>query len=234
MCDEISAAGARGSRLLPAQTHCPRIVQFGSAVGYVARVTSTALERALSDPGEPVLRPLPDRAAALLRDLGAPPRLAAHLRLVHDVACRLLDRLAGHYPDVAVDQEAVRFGAAVHDIGKTLHTAELSGPGSDHEQAGLRLLLEHGVAEPMARFARTHADWTSPGITLEDLLVSLADKIWKAKRVPELERLVIDRLAAASGQEPWEVFMALDTVLTDLAEDADRRLAFQNSHPVTA
>lgn len=40
---------------------------------------------------EPPLRPLPERAAALLRSLGAPPRLAAHLRLVHDVAYELAD-----------------------------------------------------------------------------------------------------------------------------------------------
>lgn len=197
-------------------------------------MTSPALERALSDPGEPALRPLPDRAQVLLRDLEVPPRLAAHLRLVHDVASRLLDRLARDHPDATVDRAAVLFGAAVHDIGKTLHTAELSGPGSAHEQAGYRLLLDHGVPEPMARFARTHADWTSPGIALEDLLVSLADKIWKAKRVPELEQLVIDRLSAASGQPPWETFLTLDTALTDLAEHSDRRLAFQNSHPITA
>lgn len=197
-------------------------------------MASPALERALSDPGDPALRPLPDRAQVLLRDLDVPPRLAAHLRLVHDVASRLLDRLARDHPDATVDRAAVLFGAAVHDIGKTLHTAELSGPGSAHEQAGYRLLLDHGVPEPMARFARTHAGWTSPGITLEDLLVSLADKIWKAKRVPELEQLVIDRLSAASGRPLWETFLTLDTALTDLAEHSDRRLAFQNSHPITA
>lgn len=197
-------------------------------------MASPALERALSDPGEPPLRPLPDRAQVLLRDLDAPPRLAAHLRLVHDVASRLLDRLARDHPDATVDRAAVLFGAAVHDIGKTLHTAELSGPGSAHEQAGYRLLLDHGVPEPMARFARTHAGWTSPGIALEDLLVSLADKIWKAKRVPELEQLVIDRLSATSGQPLWETFLTLDTALTDLAEHSDRRLAFQNSHPIIA
>jgi hypothetical protein len=107
----------------------------------------------------------------------------------------------------------VLFGAATHDIGKTVHPGELSGPGSTHEQAGYQLLLDHGVAETMARFARTHAAWTGPNITIEDLLVSLADKIWKAKRVPDLEQLVLDRLAAAAGQQPWEAFLALDTVL---------------------
>lgn len=195
-------------------------------------MTSGALERALTESGEPELRPLPDRAADLLRELEAPPRLAAHLRAVHDVAYRLLDWLVRTYPDVLVDREAVLFGAATHDIGKTAHPAELSGPGSAHEQAGYQLLLERGVDESTARFARTHAAWTEPDVTVEDLLVSLADKVWKSKRVPELEQLVADLLAAAAGQERWEAFLALDTVLTQLADGADDRLAFQNSHPI--
>ncbi|ONI70709.1 phosphohydrolase [Actinosynnema sp. ALI-1.44] len=169
--------------------------------------------------------PLPDRAAALLASVDAPSRLTAHLRVVHDVACHLLDWLEVRYPAVAVDREAVQFGAATHDIGKVLYPAELSGPGSQHEPAGYELLIEHGVAERLARFARTHAAWTEPGIELEDLLVSLADKIWKAKRVPDLENLVVQRLQG----EPWEVFMALDEVLDRIATDADWRIAYQSS-----
>ncbi|MFI0797932.1 hypothetical protein [Amycolatopsis lurida] len=69
---------------------------------------------------------------------------------------------------------------------------------------------------------------------MEDLLVSLADKVWKAKRVPDLEELNTARLAASSGQQPWEVFMALDDVLDRIAADADGRLAFQASYPVAA
>nr|CTQ91686.1 hypothetical protein [Kibdelosporangium sp. MJ126-NF4] len=169
--------------------------------------------------------PLPDRATALLTDVGAPSRLVAHLRVVHDVACHLLDWLETRYPEVAVDREAVQFGAATHDIGKVLFPAELSGPGSQHEPAGYQLLLEHGVEERLARFAQTHASWTEPGIEFEDLLVSLADKIWKAKRVPELENLVVERLPG----EPWEVFMALDELLDRIATDADWRIAYQSS-----
>lgn len=86
----------------------------------------------------------------------------------------------------------------------------------------------------MARFASTHASWTAVGVSVEDLLVSLADKVWKAKRVPDLEELNTARLAASSGQQPWEVFMALDDVLDRIAADADGRLAFQASYPVAA
>ncbi|WP_067824056.1 HD domain-containing protein [Actinomadura kijaniata] len=176
--------------------------------------------------------PLPDRAARLLADTGAPPRLRAHLRLVHDVARVLVAWTAEHHPAAGVDAEAVLFGAATHDIGKALHPAELSGPGSAHEEAGYALLRSRGVEERLARFARTHADWDAPGTGLDDLLVSLADKVWKAKRVPGLEDRVVDRLAAASGRERWEVFMELDDLLDRVAAGADERLAFQNAHPV--
>lgn len=154
------------------------------------------------------------------------------MRAVHDVACELVDWVRTNYGGVEIDRDAVVFGAATHDIGKVVHPEELSGPGSAHEQDGYRLLLERGVSEELARFARTHASWTEAGVGLDDLLVGLADKIWKGKRVPELEQLVVQRLAVAGG-EPWQVFMALDDELTHLATDADRRLAFQANYPIT-
>ncbi|MEU6037994.1 HD domain-containing protein [Actinomadura sp. NPDC047616] len=192
-------------------------------------MTSAALRRALTAPGPP---PLPVDAARLLAELNAPPRLAAHLRAVHEAAGELVDWVAATYPDVAVDAEAVLFGAATHDIGKVLHPAELSGPGARHEPAGHDLLRAHGVEERLARFARTHAAWDGDGVTIEDLLVSLADKVWKAKRVPDLEQRVVDRLAAASGEQAWETFLKLDDVLDRIAARADDRLAFQSAHPV--
>ncbi|MBU2669169.1 phosphohydrolase [Actinoplanes bogorensis] len=179
------------------------------------------------------MRPLPPDASALLTELAAPPRLVAHLTAVHDVAVSLVDWLALAYPGLVVDREAVLFGAATHDIGKTIHVEELSGPGTRHEPAGHRLLLERGVEPRRARFAGTHGSWTADGVELEDLLVSLADKVWKAKREESLETLVVERLAAFSGREPWEVFLGLDDQLTMLADGADERLAFQNSRPVT-
>ncbi|MFD3840826.1 HD domain-containing protein [Streptomyces sp. NPDC058642] len=190
------------------------------------------LLRALQDPGDPPLRPLPDRAAELLRELDAPPRLAAHLRAVHDVAYELVEWVARRHPGLPLDRDAVLFGAATHDIGKTAHTGELSGPGSAHEDAGRELLLSHGIAPRLARFAATHATWTLPDLGVEDLLVSLADKIWKNKRVPELEDLVVRELAAASGRTVWEEFLDLDDVLTSVGEGADARLGFQGTYPV--
>ncbi|MCE0446562.1 MULTISPECIES: HD domain-containing protein [Streptomyces] len=188
---------------------------------------------AMDDTGDPPLRPLPERAASLLARVDAPPRLVAHLRAVHDVAAQLVAWVQRHCPRLESDAEAVLFGAATHDIGKALHPAELSGPGARHEAAGRELLLTHGVEARLARFAGTHASWTAPGIGVEDLLVSLADKVWKNKRVPELEDLVVARLAGADGRPAWQWFMELDETLTAIGEGADRRLAYQMSHPLT-
>ncbi|MFF2547588.1 HD domain-containing protein [Kitasatospora sp. NPDC058063] len=176
------------------------------------------------------LPPLPPGVAELLRAVDAPPRLVAHLALVHEVAGEIVGFCAR--AGLAFDHEAVLYGAATHDIGKTVHPEELSAPGSLHEPAGYALLLARGVPEHLARFARGHASWDGPGVTVESLLVSLADKAWKNKRVPDLEDLVVERLAAAGGQERWEAFLALDDLLTRIGEDAPRRLAVQAAHPV--
>ncbi|MET8448093.1 HD domain-containing protein [Streptomyces sp. NPDC005209] len=188
---------------------------------------------AVDETGDPPLRPLPPEAAELLHRLNAPPRLVAHLRAVHEVAAQLLDWVARECPALEVDRDAVLFGAATHDIGKALHPAELSGPGAEHEEAGRALLLAHGVPARLARFAGTHASWDAPEAGADDLLVSLADKVWKNKRVPALEDLVVAHLAGAGGRPVWEAFLRLDEVLTDIGEGADRRLAYQMSHPVT-
>ncbi|AKN74281.1 phosphohydrolase [Streptomyces sp. PBH53] len=188
---------------------------------------------ARDDTGDPPLRPLPERAASLLARVDAPPRLVAHLRAVHDVAAQLVAWVQRHCPRLELDGEAVLFGAATHDIGKALHPAELSGPGARHEAAGRELLLTHGVPARLARFAGTHASWAAPGTGTEDLLVSLADKVWKNKRVPELEDLVVARLAGADGRPAWQWFMELDETLTAIGEGADRRLAYQMSHPLS-
>ena len=194
--------------------------------------TADPLQRALDDPGDPPLRPLPPQVAELLRDLAAPPRLAAHLRAVHDVAHQLVTWVDREYPALQLGAEAVLFGAATHDIGKAVHLAELSGPGSAHESAGRELLLARGVEPRLARFAATHADWNGPDIRLEDLLVSVADKVWKGKRAREPEDLVLARLAAHSGRRAWEEFLSFDDLLMSIASRADGRLAFQAAHPV--
>jgi hypothetical protein len=161
-----------------------------------------------------IWRPLPATAAELLADLDAPARLGAHLRLVHDVAWSLTDELGRRWPALDFDTTAVLFGAATHDVGKVEHPAELSGPGHRHEFAGERLLLRYGVPSHLARFAGSHGSWAEPYRGLEDLLVSLADTVWKGRREKSLEDLV---------RVP-----DLDGILAGLAAGADERLAFEN------
>ncbi|MET9593030.1 HD domain-containing protein [Streptomyces sp. NPDC006516] len=195
-------------------------------------MANTLLPRAMSGTVDLPLSPLPERVAGLLSELGSPPRLAAHLRAVHDVARQLVDWMQQCCPAVIFDREAVLFGAATHDIGKTVHLEELSRPGSAHEEAGQALLLSHGISPELARFAATHASWAEAGVGFEDLLVSLADKIWKNKRVPELEDLVVAQLARVTGRAAWEEFIALDEILARIGDVADERLAFQASFPI--
>jgi hypothetical protein len=119
----------------------------------------------------------------------------------------------------------VHLGAALHDVGKLLYPDEMREPGHAHEQAGQALLIEHHVAEHVARFCITHASWDEPTLALEDLLVALADKLWKGKRVEKLEQLVVARLAYGLELPPWRVFELADTVFESVAEPASDRLA---------
>ena len=178
------------------------------------------------------LAELPEGTATLLVDVGATARLVAHLRLVHDVAIRLLAALLRTWPQLQFDREAVLFGAATHDIGKTLHPNELYQPGTLHEGDGLRLLDDRGFEGRFARFAETHAGWKQGGgdCTFEDLLVALADTCWKGKRSETLEDLVCRQILTQISGERWEVFASLDAIIDSMAADGDQRLAWQSRY----
>ncbi|GIE78823.1 hypothetical protein Aph02nite_47730 [Actinoplanes philippinensis] len=88
------------------------------------------------------------------------------------------------------------------------------------------------MPQRLARFAGTHGSWAAPEVVVEDLLVSVADKVWKAKRVEDLEQLLTERIAVASGVAPWEALLSLEDCLQSLAAGADWRLEFQNAFPV--
>jgi len=103
-------------------------------------------------------------------------------------------------------KKAILQGAALHDIGKILHPEELVGPGRQHEIDGPRFLEENGIEPHIARFARTHGSWTREMVGLDDLVVALADNLWKGRRNDQLEALVIEVIARQMGQEKWLVF----------------------------
>lgn len=164
-----------------------------------------------------------DDALALLTELGAVPHLVQHHRLVAEAATELCDGLVagglGRF-----DRAEVLAGAALHDAGKTLHPDEMHGGGSEHERAGHRLLLDHGVSERVARHAWMHAAWD--GLEeLEPVLVALADKLWKGKRVADLEERAARLLAAASARDFWTAWSEVDAVFEGVAASGDDRLA---------
>ncbi len=152
-------------------------------------MASDDLRRALEDDGGfPRLRALPPEVRDLLAELDAPPRLAAHLRAVHDVAAQIVVWTQERFPTIDIDATTVLTAAALHDIGKVIHPEELSGPGSSHEEGGYRLLRDRGVDERVAAMVRDHGSWpaTAP---LGLLLVCLADKVWKVATRSCVERI---------------------------------------------
>jgi len=175
-------------------------------------------------------RQLSQETVNLLRQLAVPPRLVAHLILVHDVATSLVERLTAAFPEVTFSREEVLFGASIHDFGKVIERSELNGSGTQHEQRGIELLRSMGISDDRVRFAYSHGNWDKmPSVSLEDLLVALADKCWKGKRVDELESKIAAVLSAASKKPEWTCFAELDEIVQELTKDADARLAWQGA-----
>jgi hypothetical protein len=161
-------------------------------------------------------------AEGVLRAIGAPARLMRHAELVAEAAEEILLAVAEL---TTVDTRLVRLGARLHDAGKALHPGELDRRGVAHEEDGEGLLLRHGVDPRAARMCWTHARWsTAPDVTLEELLVALADSLWKGKRDAALEQRIIDTLAARAQRGRWDVFTPLDDAFERIAAGGQERL----------
>lgn len=176
--------------------------------------------------------PLPSCVQALLQKVQAPPRLVAHLILVHHVAVQIVEKLRELWPPLQYDQEAVLVGAATHDMGKVLYPKECVEVGEKHEREGAALLEKYGFPQRYIHFTWTHAHWDQLDVSLEDLLVGWADKLWKGKRVEDLEEKVVDFLVEQLPEERWSIFMKMDEMATQIAMDAEERLLWQSLHPV--
>lgn len=171
-------------------------------------------------------RPLPEAAKRLCEKLRAPASLVAHLGLVHDAAVELLDALHAKLPHLPVDREAVLFGAATHDLGKVMYPFEEVNPGERHHAFGSALLEDCGVSVYLARFARTHGAWkVEPDLPLEDLLVAMADTVYKGRRIVELEYLTAVRISAFCGLEQAEAQAILDDTASGAAARGVQRSA---------
>ncbi len=165
----------------------------------------------------------PGEARALLAELGAPERLVRHGALVLEAAEELLNQV--RTLAVVVDESLVRAGAMLHDSGKTLFPGELGASGSEHEEAGYALLRERGVDPAVARCCVSHAKWASMSCSVEELLVALADALWKGVRRADLELRVVTELAWRRGVDPWSVFVELDSCFERIADGGQERLA---------
>lgn len=161
-------------------------------------------------------------AYELLENLGAPPKLLLHVKLVGEAAEILVKEL--RELKIPFDQDFVRFGAAFHDAGKIVYTSELSAPGDFHEAAGEKLLLENGVDERLARVCRSHGKWETIDCSFEEYVIALADKLWKGKRENVLEETVIDRATELLKTERWKTFVSLDSCFERIASEGDERL----------
>ncbi len=170
---------------------------------------------------------LPKEVVELLEILNSPVRLKRHLSIVHITAFDILTQLKVEWPFLKINQELVLFGAATHDIGKTVITDELFESGKRHELTGMTILLNHGFTNEQSRFAKTHGNWQDKNLKIEDLLVALSDKIWKGNRIDDLEKLVGQKLSSMLNCDYWEVYGKLDSILSQIALGADEKLNWQ-------
>ncbi|MEO7034245.1 MAG: HD domain-containing protein [Polyangiaceae bacterium] len=166
--------------------------------------------------------PTVSAARSLLSDLGAPPRLLRHVELVGEAA----ELLVAQFEQVGAPLRAdlVWIGVVLHDTGKVVHQGELNGPGGEHEPEGERLLLARGVTAELARICMSHARWRQMEVSTEELVVALADKLWKGVRNAELEERTLDVVAKSLGKERWDLFVEFDTLFEDIAAGGAERL----------
>ncbi len=167
-----------------------------------------------------------DEAYALLERLGAAPWLLRHVELVGEALDVLLRGLKTY--DLPIDPGWIRVGVAFHDAGKILHPSEMSRSGDLHEASGERLLLAQGVSPTLARVCLSHARWDRMEVSLSELLVALADKLWKGKRHSELEQRVVESVAEHTRRDAWDLFVELDSLFERIAGTAEGRLRRSN------
>lgn len=120
-----------------------------------------------------------------------PPNVAAHCRVVADVARRLAGVVSA--AGGVIDIERVHAAALLHDIART---------EKDHAAAGARLLKAHGFPR-LAPLVAAHMDLTvTPDQPLDDAqIVYLADKLVAGDRLTDLEARFARKLETC-GRDP--------------------------------
>jgi hypothetical protein len=161
-------------------------------------------------------------AYQFLQHLGASSKLIFHVMLVGEAADFLITKL--QQLRVAFDKSFVHLGVAFHDTGKILHPDELVAKGNNHEADGEKLLISNGIHPNLARCCRSHGQWQTMECSLEELLVALADNLWKGKRNNQLEDIVIKKLATKCRKDYWELFLEMDSCFEIITAEGDLRL----------
>ncbi|WP_075344686.1 HD domain-containing protein [Tenacibaculum agarivorans] len=163
----------------------------------------------------------------LLEQFDAPQRLIKHLTIVNSTALHIVEQLNTEWPNLELNKKEILFGASTHDIGKAVITDELYKKGKKHESKGFEILKELGYNDEESRFTITHGNWENQGLKIEDLIVCLSDKIWKGKRVNELEERITNEISELTKTDFWDVSMKFELILEKIAIGSDDRIAWQ-------
>lgn len=126
--------------------------------------------------------------------------------------------------EIPLDCQLAETGAMLYDIGKQMVPEELAGPGQRHGSVRADLLLAAGWPESVARFCILHIAWSEATCSLEELLVALADHLWKGKRVAELEERIVRKVAELSARDFWPMFSELGELFESIADGGDEWL----------
>lgn len=151
-------------------------------------------------------------------------QLTRHLEMVYETAGLLLKEFDTYFdePD-RIDHDLVLMGAAVHDLGKVFHPAEVTGYGNEHETLPVVMaLIDAGIDPRAAYFAKLHSE---RAITkdLNVLLVCLADTTWNGGRDTDLEL----KIAEVMGGEVWHHVTRLDGICERVGRKGPKRLQYQ-------
>ena len=161
-------------------------------------------------------------ALSIQRDLDFPVRLIEHHRIVSEVTHALSEAL--NSIGLAIDSERAELMASIHDVGKSIVTDELSGVGSVHEELGVGVAESFGLPSSVSKICRSHNSQTTDGMDMEEIIVRLADKLWKGKRDFEFEQQAVSHFADYLGKDSWEVFMEADKIFEEVADSGHQRL----------
>ncbi len=170
---------------------------------------------------------LPKEIRDLLEQFDAPQILIKHLTIVNSTAFYIVKKLKTEWLNLVLNEKEILFGASTHDIGKAIITDELYKKGKKHESEGFKILKELGYNDQESRFTITHGNWENSDLKIEDLIVCLSDKIWKGKRINELEERITNKIAELTKTDFWDVSMKLELILEKIAIGSDDRLAWQ-------